>query len=52
MNFAYLTYDAAKTSIKHHIYHYTAPREMEICDSGGVTMASCHTDRSNTIFLI
>jgi hypothetical protein len=37
IKFAYLTNDIAKTNIKNHIYHYTTPREMVICDSDGVT---------------
>jgi hypothetical protein len=37
IKFAYVTNDTAKTSIKNHLYHYTTPYEMIICDSDGVT---------------
>jgi hypothetical protein len=32
IKFAYVTNDTAKTSITNHIYHYSTPREMVICD--------------------
>jgi hypothetical protein len=37
IKFAYVTNNTAKTSIKNHIYYYTTPCEMVICDSDGVT---------------
>jgi hypothetical protein len=33
IKFAYVTNDNPETSIKNHIYHYTTPCEMVICDS-------------------
>jgi hypothetical protein len=36
IKFAHITNDTAQTSIKNHIYHYTTPREMVICDSDDV----------------
>jgi hypothetical protein len=32
-----VTNDTAKTSIKNHLYHYTTPCEIVICDSDGVS---------------
>jgi hypothetical protein len=37
IKFAYMTNDTAETSVENHIYHYTAPCEMVICDSDGMT---------------
>jgi hypothetical protein len=37
IKFAYVTKYTAETSIKNHIYHYTTPCEMVICDSEGIT---------------
>jgi hypothetical protein len=37
IKFAYVTSDTAEKSIKNHIYHYTTPRETEICDNDGMT---------------
>jgi hypothetical protein len=37
IKFAYVTNDNAKQVLKNHIYHYTTPFEMVICDSDGVT---------------
>jgi hypothetical protein len=37
IKFAYVTDDMAETGIKNHIYHYTTPHEMVICDSDDVT---------------
>jgi hypothetical protein len=37
IKFAYITNDTTKTSIKNHIYHYTTPHEMVICDGDGMT---------------
>jgi hypothetical protein len=31
-----MTNDTSETSIKNHLYHYTTPQEMVICDSDGV----------------
>jgi hypothetical protein len=32
IKFAYVTNDIAKINIKDHIYHYSTPCEMVICD--------------------
>jgi hypothetical protein len=32
-----MTNNTDETSIKNHIYHYTTPCEMVICDSDGMT---------------
>jgi hypothetical protein len=40
IKFPYITNDPNKTINKHHIYHYSTPREMVICD----------TNTSNTNF--
>jgi hypothetical protein len=37
IKFAYVTNDTAETSSEYHIYHYTAPHEMVICNSVGMT---------------
>jgi hypothetical protein len=33
IKFAYITNDTVQTSIINHIYHYTTPHEMVICES-------------------
>jgi hypothetical protein len=37
IKFASVTNDTAETNIKNHIYHYTTPYEMVICESDGDT---------------
>jgi hypothetical protein len=37
IKFAYVTNHTAKTIIKNHLCHYTAPHETAICDSDGMT---------------
>jgi hypothetical protein len=50
IKFAYVTNDTAETSIKTHIYHFTAPHEMVICESDGVTGTTYRTNGSNINF--
>jgi hypothetical protein len=54
IKFMYVTNDTSKTSIKNHIYHYTTPCEMLICDSDGVTGDRPHIalEEAVLIFLI
>jgi hypothetical protein len=37
IKFARVKNITAETSIENHIYHYTKPHEMVICDTDGVT---------------
>jgi hypothetical protein len=49
IKFTYVTNDTIDTSIKIHIYHYTTPHEMVICERWHDTTAY-DTDKRNTDF--